>query len=232
MGEIEREGIATDVQEVIDVFLKSNDSFFIYDRFFSEEIKYKKHRILDVGLGIGTYIKALSDSGVNSVFGFDIVYELVAVAQRRFGLKNVVTSNALRIPFKDRVFDAVLCYNLIEHVSVPHSVISEVYRVLRNGGKLYIDFPNANSLGDIIFRWGGILLRGRTSHIQKFNKKNALELLESNGFKINRIKELKGFIFCFPILNRIWFTRKLQEVLTYLVRNSISGWEIEAEKCI
>ncbi|UCE79714.1 MAG: class I SAM-dependent methyltransferase [Nitrospiraceae bacterium] len=232
MGEIEKEGIATDIREVIDIFLKTKDSFSVYERFFSDEIEYKKHRVLDVGLGIGTYIKALSDRGVNNVFGFDIVYELVEVAKKRFGIRNVITSNALRIPFKDNVFDAVLCYNLIEHVSLPDSVISEVYRVLRDGGKLYIDFPNANSLGDIAFRWGGIVLRGRTSHIQKFTKKRAIKLLESNGFKINRTKELRGFTFGFPVLNRIWFTRKLQEVLTYLVRNAISGWEIEAEKCI
>jgi SAM-dependent methyltransferase len=40
------------------------------------------------------------------------------------------------IPFKDNVFDFVLAFNIVEHLSRREEVLREVYRVLKPGGEL------------------------------------------------------------------------------------------------
>ena len=52
-----------------------------------------------------------------------------------------VQADAAHVPFRDGCFDAVFCSELLEHVPDPRSVLREVYRVLRKGGKLLICAP-------------------------------------------------------------------------------------------
>ena len=49
-----------------------------------------------------------------------------------------IAADAHRLPFKDKVFDAVICLNAFEHYRDPPAVAEEIRRVLRPGGKLFI----------------------------------------------------------------------------------------------
>ncbi len=52
-----------------------------------------------------------------------------------------VQADAMFVPFENNSFDAVICSELLEHVPTPPSVLSEIYRVLRPGGILFICVP-------------------------------------------------------------------------------------------
>jgi SAM-dependent methyltransferase len=43
--------------------------------------------------------------------------------------------------FKDSVFDAVVCNAILEHVDDPQKALSELFRVLRPGGKIWVEVP-------------------------------------------------------------------------------------------
>ena len=45
------------------------------------------------------------------------------------------------MPFKDQSFDAVLCLNVLEHVTNPFEVAQEIIRVLKKQGELYCVVP-------------------------------------------------------------------------------------------
>jgi len=47
-----------------------------------------------------------------------------------------------KLPFQDDEFDFVNMSEVIEHVEDPKKVMSEVYRVLKPGGKVYVSVPN------------------------------------------------------------------------------------------
>ena len=57
-------------------------------------------------------------------------------------LPNVdVVGDGHHLPFGDEIFDAVILEAVLEHVVTPEEVVSEVYRVLRPGGRIYAAVP-------------------------------------------------------------------------------------------
>lgn len=52
-----------------------------------------------------------------------------------------VLAQAHRLPFKNACFDAVVCDQVLEHVSDPSGVARELMRVLKPGGLAYIGVP-------------------------------------------------------------------------------------------
>lgn len=64
-----------------------------------------------------------------------VAYEIVAYPSTD------VLGVAEVMPFRDGVFDAVICLNVLEHVKDPFRAAREIARVLRPGGKLYCVVP-------------------------------------------------------------------------------------------
>jgi len=101
-------------------------------------------RVLDVGCGSGAVTRAIArrvgDRGV--AVGLDPSPALLEVARelaREAGLGDRIElyeGSALRLPFPDRSFDAVLCATVLSHVPGGEAAIPELVRVLRPGGRL------------------------------------------------------------------------------------------------
>jgi glycosyltransferase involved in cell wall biosynthesis len=100
-------------------------------------------RVLDLACGVGNGSRLLMRTGAK-VIGVD--YDLPALRQgRRIFRKSpgrVVAANALRLPFPDGGFDAVVCFELIEHLKEQDALLGELCRVLRAGGRLLLSTPN------------------------------------------------------------------------------------------
>jgi len=52
-----------------------------------------------------------------------------------------IVANATRLPFLDETFDLVICEAVLEHVPNPQAIVSEIIRVLRPGGQVYVEVP-------------------------------------------------------------------------------------------
>ncbi len=106
-------------------------------------IKHYAHldrlRILDVGCGLGTYVKKLRTFS-DDVYGADIDPDKVAQAQQH--LPHIYLAPAEKLPFPDAYFDVVLLHEVLEHVVDDRRVVCEAYRVARVGGRLVIFVPN------------------------------------------------------------------------------------------
>jgi ubiquinone/menaquinone biosynthesis C-methylase UbiE len=74
--------------------------------------------------------------------GVDLSSRLLAELRRRDGF-GLAASEALFLPFKEGRFDVVTMYALVHHIVDPAAVFRAAHRVLRPGGRLYIDHdPN------------------------------------------------------------------------------------------
>lgn len=95
--------------------------------------------ILDVGCGIGMYVKRLRDFS-DAVYGVDVDIEKVQEASQH--LPNIKQGSAEVLPFDDMMFDTVLSHEVLEHVGDDHQAVSEAFRVLKPGGRLIVFVPN------------------------------------------------------------------------------------------
>jgi len=63
--------------------------------------------------------------------------------QQHAGLKHRIAGDAQRLPFRDETFDLITANMVVEHVTDPTALFSELHRVLRPGGRVLIHTPNA-----------------------------------------------------------------------------------------
>jgi len=52
-----------------------------------------------------------------------------------------VQADIIRAPFKDEIFDVILCISTIEHIENDIGAMMEMKRLLKYGGKLYVSAP-------------------------------------------------------------------------------------------
>jgi len=117
-----------------------------------------KGRLLDIGAGRGELLRAARLAGWEAV-GIELSPTFAEYAARHSG------AEVLRKPLEDcgfapRSFDAVLLSAVLEHLYNPNEVISEIARIIRPGGALFLHVPNEAGL---YFRLGNLYegLRGR-----------------------------------------------------------------------
>ena len=96
-------------------------------------------RALDVGTGAGTLALALAPL-VAEVVGVDVVSELLERA-RSHAPENVtfLEADATNLPFEPASFDLVCCRRTLHHVAHPERAVSELTRVARPGGRVFVD---------------------------------------------------------------------------------------------
>ena len=102
-------------------------------------------RVLDLGSGAGTdsLIAAQMVGEQGHVTGIDMTQEMLAKARAaaaEMGATNVefVEGEAERLPFPDGSFDVVISNGVIDLIPDKDAVFSELFRVLRPGGRIQI----------------------------------------------------------------------------------------------
>jgi SAM-dependent methyltransferase len=100
----------------------------------------RSYDLLDAGCGTGGTTVFLQRFGV--VTGLDFSPDALGFAQSR-GLKRLVRGSVSQLPFADRRFDALTCFDVLYHRGVPDVVASltEFRRVLRPGGIMLLREP-------------------------------------------------------------------------------------------
>lgn len=115
------------------------------DRFADIAVELRESpKVLDVGSSTGILAAILKFLGheVYTVDFFDQNQRTVYTTQEIF--HQVCNVEADRLPFDDDSFDAVCCCQTLEHFTHAHlPPVLEMKRVLRPGGLLEIDVPNA-----------------------------------------------------------------------------------------
>lgn len=102
-------------------------------------------RVLDAGCGAGYGAEVLRRGGASAYVGVDVAEEAVRDASERFAeAKDVRFERAdlADLPMRDATFEAVVCFEVIEHVDDQERVIDELRRVLGPEGVLLVSSPN------------------------------------------------------------------------------------------
>jgi demethylmenaquinone methyltransferase/2-methoxy-6-polyprenyl-1,4-benzoquinol methylase len=131
--------------------------------------------LLDLGTGTGDLARdALSQLPESKIIAADFTFEMMRVGQKTSPL-NFSTADALKLPFQDSSFDAVISGFLMRNVIDLHEALKEQYRVLKNGGRVVIldtTRPRKNLLSPFIWlhmhfvipTLGGVLTGSRDAY--------------------------------------------------------------------
>lgn len=111
-------------------------------------------KILDIGAGRGEFLLACAERGYDAV-GIEINDEKISDARTSAHARGLplelVKAEAEHLPFADNTFDFANMGEVIEHVRNPVGVLTELYRVLKPGGKAYISAHNRFGMYDTHF---------------------------------------------------------------------------------
>jgi 2-polyprenyl-3-methyl-5-hydroxy-6-metoxy-1,4-benzoquinol methylase len=141
--------------------------------------------LLDVGCGSGTLLGLLKARGIRPT-GVDFSSEAARVAEQENGVR-VVVGSLSQAGFPDASFDIVTLFHVMEHVTNPRSVLSEVSRILKPDGAVVLQVPNIDSWQFKAFgaKWYGLDI---PRHVIDYSKDSMLKLLAASGFVPRRIR--------------------------------------------
>jgi len=114
----------------------------------------KNSKILDVGCGAGKLSKEVADRGYE-VLAMDFSYNMIRKADATCNVNDKSHIKFLQgdiesLPFKDSVFDVVLCLGVVTYLRSERKALHEMSRVLKSGGTLILSILNKVSLAKCI----------------------------------------------------------------------------------
>lgn len=99
-------------------------------------------RVLDLGCGDGYATEhALGRQPCSVCIGLDLSFSKLRVMRGRIERCHTIAADAECVPLKSASFDMVFCFELLEHVLDPLSLLVEIGRLLRRDGRCLISAP-------------------------------------------------------------------------------------------
>ena len=145
--------------------------------------------VLEIGMGNGFFVKdILSIDGSITYVGCDFSEVMVEQAVKNnqdFIDKeraNFHVASADKLPFTDDIFDKVFSVNTLYFWDNPPVVLSEIKRVLKPGGSMFISIRPKSVMQHYPFARHGFSL---------FSKQDLIDLLSGSGFEVTHITERK-----------------------------------------
>ncbi len=184
--------------------------------------------ILEVGCGIGNLTGLLLRQG--RVIAADVNEGYLRIVESKFrshvNLQDLFLWDIQKASPKklNTVIDTIVCSNVLEHVEEDDPVLQNFYQLLPAGGKLIVLVPAFQGLYNVLDRELG--------HCRRYHKKEVIQKLAGNGFRIRQVIYFNmfgigGWFFNGTILrNRLLSWRQMR------IFNQLVPFFIQVEKVI
>jgi SAM-dependent methyltransferase len=135
-------------------------------------------RILDIGSGSGKFLASLLKRGFSNVRGIDPSPACARAAAALYGVE-VAVGTIANIPPPAEPYDFLVLIGVMEHIRDLDSAVSQLHALLREGGRIYLDVPDAGrftACADAPFQ------EFSTEHINFFSTRSLSNLMCLRGF--------------------------------------------------
>ena len=146
-------------------------------------------RVLDVGCGAGGTAGPLRAAGAERLVGIELDRDAAERARTRFDAVHTGRAEE-QVAELDERFDTILCYDLLEHLPDPASLLRALGAVAAERGRLHVSVPNARHwtlARDLVLRgtfgYADAEHRDKT-HLRWFTRSDLVELLGATGWPV------------------------------------------------
>jgi SAM-dependent methyltransferase len=151
------------------------------------------YRILDIGCGTGRHTSAVYRLEKITVIGADPNKKDLCEARNRIQLHEklgehgggrwgLAAADIAGLPFKNDVFDLVICSEVLEHVARDEIAVNELVRVLKPQHNLVISVPRYMP-ERICWALSKDYTAADNGHVRIYRKRKLIHRLESSGLK-------------------------------------------------
>ena len=183
----------------LNYYIENRESRLEYfHRLFQDmPLEKREGRILDVGCGVGFFLKVARDCGWET-YGVEPARYAAEFGQKEYGL-SIYCGLLGEVHYKDNFFDVVTIWDVLCSVQDPMSILREVFLVLKDGGTVIIKVPNRPSIIFLIARILSLFMNAKgllhlPAQIYQFTPKtlsNMMERINLKIFQVTYINEVK-----------------------------------------
>lgn len=163
------------------------------------EPKVKIGTVLDIGTSTGTMLDIFKEDNWKTR-GVEPSLSYKVAEKKGHKILNTYFEKA-KLP--ENYFDVVVMNHTLEHVDDAEVVLKKIYKILKKGGLVLIDVPNAGGFGSKILgdKWPYRLPK---EHKYQFTKDSLKEIFSNANFKVIHFESRSGiFEFANPF-SEIW----------------------------
>lgn len=142
--------------------------------------KKENAKFLDVGCGKGIFLNYVKNNKM-------MPYGIDPFIEKDIPPLNIKKISLLDAKFPNNYFDFITLNNVLEHIPNPLGIIIECKRILKKGGRIFINIPNNSSLAYLLFKKNWVSL-DVPRHFFTFSKKSMKLISKKLGLDIIKTK--------------------------------------------
>jgi SAM-dependent methyltransferase len=142
----------------------------------------KGKRLLEIGCSAGMFLYNVRGK-VSEAVGMDFDLDSAEFARKKCGCK-IYSDKLTEIPLKEKSFDIICAFQILEHVKSPVEFLSEVRRYLNDGGILFLEVPNIDDALISTYKLDyHFQFYFHSAHLYYYSRKALNIILKKSGFK-------------------------------------------------
>lgn len=163
---------------------------------------FPRGRALDIGTGEGSYLRCLRQAGVKEVVGVEPSAAPIEAADE--SIRGAIRQEMFHADrFEAGSFDMISCFQTVEHIPDPVTLVRDISSLLKEGGVAYMVCHDYRSAVNRLLGTRSPIYD--IEHLQIFSRKSIEKLLTDQGFRdvwvftLRNVYPLKYWARLFPM---------------------------------
>ena len=114
----------------------------MHDEFIASFVAGRSGRLLDMGCGLGFFLKRVASSANWKVYGCEVSPAAVRYCRDVQRLPDVACDRLVDFPGASASFDIITMWDVLDHLAAPEPVLRRCHGLLKDDGLLFIRTPN------------------------------------------------------------------------------------------